>query len=240
MTGATGNIYFGLFEFEDMAFALHVLRPNDFFVDIGANIGVYTVLASAVARASSLAIEPVPESFAGLQRNIRMNGIDDMVQAENIAIGSEDGALSFTGNLDAVNHVLAAGEHCADVVTVQSTTLDRVVGDRSPTVIKIDVEGFEAKVLEGGTKTLSSPGLLAVVLETNESGRRYGLADEEVRRRMAEHGFTAWSYEPFGRNLISPRPGSSMSGNTIFIRDAGHVSARLKAGPSFLVHGIRI
>ena len=39
MTGATGNIYCGLHEFSDMAFLLHLLRPDDLFVDIGANIG---------------------------------------------------------------------------------------------------------------------------------------------------------------------------------------------------------
>src|SRR6478609_823915 len=52
MTGATGNIYCGLHEFADMAFVLHALRPGDLFVDVGANIGSYTVLASAVCDAS--------------------------------------------------------------------------------------------------------------------------------------------------------------------------------------------
>lgn len=44
MTGATGNIYCGLHEFTDMSFVLHLLRPDDLFVDVGANIGSYTVL----------------------------------------------------------------------------------------------------------------------------------------------------------------------------------------------------
>src|SRR3954464_6025907 len=51
MTGATGNIYAGLHEFEEMAFTIHLLRPGDLFVDVGANIGAYTVLAAAVAGA---------------------------------------------------------------------------------------------------------------------------------------------------------------------------------------------
>ena len=51
MAGATGNIYCGLHEFEDMAFVLHFLRPGDFFADVGANIGSYTVLASGVCKA---------------------------------------------------------------------------------------------------------------------------------------------------------------------------------------------
>ncbi len=45
MVGATGNLYCGLHEFDDMGFVLHFLRPDDLFLDIGANVGTYTVLA---------------------------------------------------------------------------------------------------------------------------------------------------------------------------------------------------
>jgi hypothetical protein len=62
MTGATGNIYCGLHEFEDMAFVLHLLRPGDLFVDIGANIGSYTILAGATG-ANAISFEPVPSTF---------------------------------------------------------------------------------------------------------------------------------------------------------------------------------
>ncbi len=48
MTGATGNIYVGLHDFEKMGFLLHLLRPEDLFADVGANIGSYTILASGV------------------------------------------------------------------------------------------------------------------------------------------------------------------------------------------------
>lgn len=46
MTGATGNWYCGLHEYEDMSFVLHTLKPGDLFVDVGANIGSYSVLAA--------------------------------------------------------------------------------------------------------------------------------------------------------------------------------------------------
>ncbi|TAF74508.1 MAG: hypothetical protein EAZ53_08995 [Bacteroidetes bacterium] len=58
MTGATGNLYFGLHEFEDMAFLLHFLRSEDVFFDIGANVGSYTVLASAQIGAYTFCFEP--------------------------------------------------------------------------------------------------------------------------------------------------------------------------------------
>ena len=62
MTGATGNVYCGLHEFEDMALVLHALRSRDLFVDIGANVGSYTVLGGGqparVASASNPSLEP--------------------------------------------------------------------------------------------------------------------------------------------------------------------------------------
>jgi len=60
MTGATGNLYVGLHEFTDMAFVLHLLRSADLFVDVGANIGSYTVLAAAGAGATCRAIASEP------------------------------------------------------------------------------------------------------------------------------------------------------------------------------------
>src|SRR5690606_35151161 len=45
LTGATGNLYCGLMEYDDMAFLLHFLRSTDLFIDIGANVGSYTILA---------------------------------------------------------------------------------------------------------------------------------------------------------------------------------------------------
>ncbi len=63
MTGATGNIYAGLHEFADMSFLLHFLRPNDLFVDVGANVGSYTVLASGVCKARSMGLCHTVVSF---------------------------------------------------------------------------------------------------------------------------------------------------------------------------------
>jgi hypothetical protein len=62
-TGANGNYYWGLHEFADMAFVLHYLQPEDLFVDIGANIGSYTLLASGAVGTRTIAFEPVPQTL---------------------------------------------------------------------------------------------------------------------------------------------------------------------------------
>src|SRR5262245_43975458 len=63
-TGANGNYYFGLHEFAHMAFVLHYLERDDLFVDVGANVGSYTLLASGAVGARTIAFEPVPQAIA--------------------------------------------------------------------------------------------------------------------------------------------------------------------------------
>jgi hypothetical protein len=97
MTGATGNIYSGLHEFEDMGFLLHFLRPDDLFVDIGANIGSYTILASAAIGAATIAFEPVPDTHEWLRLNVAINNVDNKVERRREALGwGDDYELLFT------------------------------------------------------------------------------------------------------------------------------------------------
>src|SRR5207244_1161396 len=96
MHGATGNIYVGLHEFEQMDFLLHFLRSEDTFIDVGANVGSYTVLASAVVGAKTIAFEPMESEYKGLMANIELNGIAHLVDARNIAVGARQGSVTFT------------------------------------------------------------------------------------------------------------------------------------------------
>ena len=68
MYGATQNVYCGLNDFEDMSFLLHYLREGDTFLDVGANVGAYTVLASAAAGAQTYAFDPSPAAIVVIAR----------------------------------------------------------------------------------------------------------------------------------------------------------------------------
>jgi hypothetical protein len=105
MTGITGNIYAGLHEFSDMAFVLHFLRPHDLFVDVGANVGSYTILASGVVGCRTVAFEPDPEAAAALERNVALDRIAERVETRRAAVGDRDGTIRFSVGLDTVNHV---------------------------------------------------------------------------------------------------------------------------------------
>ena len=95
MTGATLNIYAGLHEFEDMAFLLHLLRKNDLFVDVGANIGSYTILAGGAVGARCISVEPVKSTFEKLEDNINLNRLSVNAQALNIGIDNKKSVLKF-------------------------------------------------------------------------------------------------------------------------------------------------
>lgn len=237
MTGATGNWYCGLHEVHEMAFVLHVLRPDDLFVDVGANVGSYTVLASGAAKAETVAVEPVPATFRALRRNVLLNEIDGRVRLCHVGLADEGGVLRFSAALDTMNHVLGPGED-GPAVEVPVVRLDDLLEGRVPAVIKIDVEGYERFVLEGAARTLAAPDLLAVSMETNESGRLYGVRDAEIVSLVESHGFARHRYDALSRTLSADGADAPQGGNTLFVRDAVAVRARIAQAPRFrLVNG---
>lgn len=234
MTGATGNWYCGLHEVRDMAFVLHLLRADERFLDVGANVGSYTVLAAGAAGARVTAVEPIPKTFALLELNLALNGLADRVHACQCGLSEASGALRFTKDLGCVNHVLAEGEDLP-AIEVPVRTLDDLVGSDVPVLIKIDVEGYERSVLLGASRTLADTRLLAVVMETNGSGARYGISDAEVLSLMQGHGFSAYGYDPFDRRLVDA---SQVDGNTVFVRDRATIEARLRDSKRYrLING---
>jgi FkbM family methyltransferase len=236
MAGATGNVYYGLQEFEDMAFVAHVLRPADLFVDVGANVGSYTVLAAGVSGAHCVALEPVPATYGNLLDNVHLNDLMSRVQCHNVAAGSEAGTLAFTANLDALNHAVSENESAGTTLEVPVTTLDSLL-EAQPTLIKIDVEGFETRVIEGAGETLRSPNLLGVLMELNGSGSRYGFDERLLHERMLSLGFQAASYDPMARALTRRQLNGRCEGNMIYLRRWSDAESRVKAAKRIQVRG---
>ena len=209
MTGATGNIYCGLHEFVDMGFLLHLLRPGDLFVDVGANVGSYTVLASAVCGAEAIAIEPDPGAAAILRRNVEENKIGDCVEVLEIASGQAAGVAQLTIGNDTTNRI--TGDISVSTRKVIVKSLDELLVDRVPTLIKVDVEGYEPAVIAGAKRTLTNPSLKAVIIET---------VTPEIDASLLDAGFCRGNYDPFMRSLHFSNPDKFKyhSANTLYVR----------------------
>ena len=234
--GSTGNLYTRLHEFAEMGFVLHALRAGDLFVDVGANIGAYSILAASLPGVRCIAFEPASDTFALLLENVTLNDYSSNVTAHRIAIGRERGEVSLTLSLDTVNHIASDGDSGVALESVPLETLDDALRGERPTVIKIDVEGYETPVIEGAMETLRDDSLMALVVEMNGSGARYGLDEHALDATLLARGFEPLSYDPMTRRLV-PLPAENPSGNRIYVRDAKAMQERLSSAPAFTLPG---
>jgi len=237
MKGAAHYIAPRLCEFEEMAFTMHFLRPEDKFADVGANLGTFTVLAAGVAGSRVQAFEPNPETFAALTRNVRLNGLGERVKLVNAAVGRAVGSIQMSTGLGTENHVASAAES-AGSIPVQTTTLDIELADDPADFIKIDVEGFETEAFAGGGRTLQNQKLQAMIVERNDSGNRYGFDEAALHQEIRRHGFQPCHYDPFTRQLKPA--GDRLGGNIIYIRNLEAASARLKNAPPFHLDDLHV
>lgn len=219
-----------------MAFALHALRPNSHFVDVGANVGTYSVLAGGVVGASCIALEPVPNTYKHLSDNIRLNDLCDQVECRNAGVGASEDTLRFTTGKGAENRVLR--KEVDGGVEIPVTTLDaicnRIGKTDSVLMIKVDVEGWETAVLEGGQTVVSRTAPTALLLELNGSGTKYGFDENDTHRNLLDLGYTPVRYDPFSRR-ITRRSHRQSGGNTLYLNSVEIFEDRVGQSPSYSV-----
>jgi FkbM family methyltransferase len=156
--------------------------PGDLFIDVGANVGSYSILAGDLG-AHVIALEPAPDTFALLAENVQLNGYPvTMIQA---AAGVNCGAARFTTGQDCINRLAANGP-----VEIEMVSLDSVIQDRVVAGMKVDVEGFEIDVLRGCERALSQQRLKLIQLEWNSSSiEAVGSDRAPIAELLANYGY---------------------------------------------------
>jgi FkbM family methyltransferase len=239
LAGITGNIYSGLHEFNDMAFLLHFLRHEDVFFDIGANVGSYTLLASGIIKAKSIAIEPIASTFYILKKNIELNKLNNVASIINAGAGGQEGVLTFSSDEGAGNHVISIRDvNKNNTIQVSVITIDSLLDTLKPALIKIDVEGYETEVLKGMIETLALSSLKAIIIELNGSGARYGYNEDDIHRLLLQNNFNPYSYDPFKRLLKGLEQFGDF--NTIYCRDIAFINNRVNNAPFIKIMGENI
>lgn len=234
MRGATGNVYFGLHEWSEMLFLLHLLRPDDLFLDIGANIGSYTILASKVAHAGCIAVEPIPSTRARLRLNLVLNGVEARVTAPAVGVAARGGVLRFTDSLDTMNHITGDDPNESPGVEVRVEPIDALLQGQVPILFKLDVEGYELQALSGADKMLSDPRCAAGIVEMT---RENAVAIDALLR---SHRFGAYDYVPSTRTLVPLSSWRREASNTIYVRDIERVASRVGSARRIHVAGMDV
>ncbi|MCO6454185.1 MAG: FkbM family methyltransferase, partial [Pirellulaceae bacterium] len=223
---ATLSLYcHGLYDYDEMRFVLDYLRPGDRFLDIGANVGIYSLLAaSAVGPEGAVdAFEPVPATLERLRENLRLSGVQN-IQVHPLAVGATAGEVFLETGNDAMNHMLASSElpgserpglpsgeqtgaqtglpSAERTMAVRCVALDEYLPDRQYAMGKIDIEGAELLALRGARRMLAAANPPVWLLEMNGLCGRYGHTPAQLSEWLAEHGYRLARYDADRRQLV--------------------------------------
>jgi len=179
---------FGLYELDTARLLKRLLSPGDHFVDGGANIGYFSMIAARYVGAGGRvdAFEPQPANRARLEANLARNNLSKQVRIHAAALWDRPGAGRIHMFKDAgpLNHGSASlftdGAE-ADVSDVPMVRMDEVLAGSRPRLIKLDVEGSEPEAIEGMAGLLCCPDPPMLVVEFNRDSAR-----------MAGHEARAW------------------------------------------------
>lgn len=196
------RLFEGNFEREEIWFIKRFLRPDESFLDIGANIGYHSLIAANQLKAGIgkvYAFEPTPLTFDWLVENIGINGFKNVI-AYDKAMSSERGKFLFNQYNDGKDAYNSFGNVMKrspkTVVEVETTTIDQFmesIGNESRTIslIKIDVEGWEFPVLKGGMESLGKKDAPTLMVEfTDDNARNAGFNCQKVYDIGRELGYT--------------------------------------------------
>jgi len=207
-----------------------LLKPGGSFLDIGANIGYFSLLAAGLVGTSGqvIAIEPIPRTSAHLRANIALNGFTQ-VRVEQLALGAAAGSLEL--------HLPPAEMHQDYLITglaipgwdslaVPCTTLDEAFATwQLPRIdlVKLDVEGGEPQVIRGGRAVLSSGRVRALVCEI--SGVHLAQVDMTPQTIVDDLAALGFRHARLGGNgRIAPQPPPHMrldqDYNLLFIHES--------------------
>lgn len=179
-----------------------VISPGSTVLDVGANLGFYTCLFAKKVGPTGrvIAVEPTPAVFQALQHNISLNDMEDRVTSLRVALSHKQGTAKmhvFSEGNEVYNSLGVTNswfpEPPVSSIEVDTTTLDSLLGELRPDTscfIKIDVEGFQHQVLQGGGRYLREMPNLALMVELNDvASQQCGTSSQESLELLNSCGF---------------------------------------------------
>lgn len=232
-------IYCRGFEYNERLLTLRLLRPGDVYMDVGANIGLYTLLAAdRVGVAGKVfAFEPVSHIYERLLENVRLNGLRN-VTSERLAVSDSGGELTITTagtGFDAwssLGQPYMGGELSRE--QVQTVSLDDFAAEQAllgkVTMMKLDVEGWESRVLQGAGAILSRDDAPTLFVEfTEAAAANAGSSCKELHGVLTSYGYEMFLPTPGARSLEPFPPRSDYPNvNLLAVKSRDWVESRLR------------
>jgi FkbM family methyltransferase len=194
-------VYANPVDWNEMLAWKRALEPGSLFVDVGANVGLYTIWCIE-AGAEVIALEPSRIARERLLSNLRLNGY--RAEVVPAALGEAEGTLRLTSELDNQNHLLLSGDsEGVESEEVPVLTLDELAGERTIDGLKVDVEGAELLVMKGARELLAEQRIKLIQLEWNESSLALLKQDRTpIAQLLSSHGYSL--FRPDERGRLAP------------------------------------
>ena len=200
----SGALHFGVYEKAETLFFQSACRDGMTFLDVGANLGYYTALAARAVGPNGrvLAVEPDPDSFGYLEQTIAANAVGN-VEAFPVAASDAPAILPLYISTDnrGDNRLYASDEERPQV-EVNARPLDALLREKkieTVDLIKIDVQGYEPKVIAGLRETITASPNLTLLTEFWPQGiDEAGEDANEFLQTLRELGLTLHELQPDG------------------------------------------
>lgn len=206
------------------------LLPDDIVVDVGANIGAFSLpiarhLRSLGGVGRVIGIEPGSESCALFRRNLADNDLHQLIAVERVALGASSGRARLRTNRAYSNGDLGTRSLLGDGDEVEMVQVERAddwlrscYGITAVDVVKIDVEGSEMTVLEGMSRWFEDHSPRMLLVEVIDSRLRTGgSSSDDLFEWFRSHGYRALWVR--ARGLRPVERGMLRNGNVLFLRD---------------------
>ena len=187
----------GVYEPVETALMKKEIKPGDVVLDIGANIGYYTLLAARQVGPTGrvYAFEPEPSNFDLLQKNITLNGYTNVV-AVNKAVSDRSGKLTlYLSKENKGDHRAYTSDEDREAIGIECITIDEFLQGSAPRVdfVKMDIQGFECHALRGMRATLARAATLKLTAEFWPYGlSQAGDSGEALIDLLKDAGFTLY------------------------------------------------
>lgn len=227
-------IYFGgLPDYDEMTFMRRYLRPGDWFIDGGANVGAYTLLAAALVGPSGRvdAFEPGPVEAGRLRENVERNRLAQ-VHVHEAALSDAPGQGTFTLDRPSANRLSRRDDEHGQNKAVPLLTIDSALPMKYA-MAKFDLEGAEPLALRGAEEHLAEGIPPVLVLElVDRFVRRFGSSAADVADWLEQRGYVLAEYDA-AENRLDVRDRSFAGSRTnvfaVFHEKRAFVEQRLVA-----------
>jgi FkbM family methyltransferase len=201
-------LYDGAYERLETDLVIREIKKGDVVLDLGANIGYYTLLFAKLVgdEGKVFAFEPDPKSFALLKKNVKINGYKNVILLQKAVSNITDKAKLYLCEDNFGDHRIYDSKDGRKFIKIETVRVDDYFKDFSRGIdfVKMDIQGAEPLAVEGMVGLLNRKGTLKIVSEYWPIGiKRCGKDHEEYLRLLMSYGFTLYHINKL-RNAIEP------------------------------------